>query len=99
MNAHSRREFMSGTAGSALLALLSRPALVEPSAAPQLPRTAKPLPLSAVELLPSDYATAVEINRSYLLNLSADRLLHKFREYAGLDPKAPAYGGWESDTL
>jgi hypothetical protein len=99
MAVHSRCEFISGTAGSTLLALLSRPALVESSAAPQLPRNARPLPLSAVRLLPSDYATAVEINRGYLLNLSADRLLHNFRKYAGLDPKAPVYGGWESDTL
>jgi DUF1680 family protein len=81
------------------LALSSRPALAQSSAAPQLPRTAKPLPLSAVRLLPSDYATAVEINLRYLLSLSPDRLLHNFRKYAGLEPKAPVYGGWESDTL
>jgi hypothetical protein len=55
--------------------------------------------LSAVRLLPSDYATAVEVNRGYLLSLSPDRFLHNFRKYAGLEPKAPVYGGWESDTL
>ncbi|PXA87176.1 hypothetical protein DMC47_32780 [Nostoc sp. 3335mG] len=64
-----------------------------------LPKSARPLPLSAVRLRPSDYATAVEVNRAYLLGLSADRFLHNFRLYAGLEPKAPIYGGWESDTI
>ncbi len=64
-----------------------------------LPDTAEPLPLSAVRLRPSIYATAVETNRGYLHRLSADRLLHNFRAYAGLEPKAPIYGGWESDTI
>lgn len=99
MGIRNRREFIQDAAGSALLALLCRPALAQPSASPHLPRTAKPLPLSAVRLLPSDYATAVELNRGYLLSLSPDRLLHTFRKYAGLRPKGPVYGGWESDTL
>jgi uncharacterized protein len=64
-----------------------------------LPKAAQPLPLSAVRLLPSEYATAVEVNRTYLLQLDPDRLLHEFRAYAGLEPKAPVYGGWESDTI
>ena len=59
----------------------------------------RPLPLSAVRLRPSDYATAVEVNRQYLHRLSPDRLLHNFRKYAGLEPKAEIYGGWESDTI
>ncbi|WP_353744710.1 beta-L-arabinofuranosidase domain-containing protein, partial [Sphingomonas sp. 66-10] len=61
--------------------------------------SARPLPLSAVRLRPSDYATAVEVNRQYLHRLSPDRLLHNFRKYAGLEPKAEIYGGWESDTI
>ncbi len=60
---------------------------------------AKPLPLSAVRLAPSDFATAVDVNHRYLLGLSADRLLHNFRKYAGLTPRAEIYGGWESDSL
>ncbi len=59
----------------------------------------KPLPLSAVRLAPSDFATAVDVNHRYLLGLSADRLLHNFRKYAGLTPRAGIYGGWESDSL
>ncbi|PSJ39960.1 glycoside hydrolase family 127 protein [Allosphingosinicella deserti] len=69
------------------------------AAASALPRTAKPLPLSAVRLKPSHYATAVEVNRKYLLSLDPDRFLHNFRKFAALEPKAPIYGGWESDTI
>lgn len=66
-----------------------------PNALPKV----KPLPLSAVRLAPSDFATAVDVNHRYLLGLSADRLLHNFRKYAGLAPRADIYGGWESDSL
>ncbi|WP_343525938.1 glycoside hydrolase family 127 protein [Sphingomonas sp.] len=70
------------------------------AAAPSLlPGKAEPLPLTAVRLRPSIYATAVETNRHYLYRLDADRLLHNFRLYAGLKPKAEIYGGWESDTI
>src|SRR3546814_230971 len=31
-----------------------------------------------------------------LLSLDPDRLLHNFREGAGLTPRAPVYGGWEA---
>jgi len=57
------------------------------------------VPLDAVRLAPSIFLDALEVNRRYLMELSADRLLHNFREYAGLPPKAPAYGGWEADTI
>ncbi|TCP37323.1 glycoside hydrolase family 127 protein [Sphingomonas sp. BK235] len=65
----------------------------------RLPRRATPLALSDVRLAPSDFATAVAANHRYLLGLSADRLLHNVRRYAGLAPKAEIYGGWESDSL
>ena len=64
-----------------------------------LPAKAAPLPLSSVRLLPSAYATAVEVNRAYLLRLSPDRLLHNFMIFAGLPAKGEIYGGWESDTI
>ncbi|QNA86429.1 glycoside hydrolase family 127 protein [Sphingomonas sp. So64.6b] len=92
----SRRELMFGVAA---LALTAAPGRLFAATSTILPKTAKPLPLSAVRLRPSDFATAVEANRVYLLRLSADRLLHNFRKYAGLEPKAPIYGGWESDTI
>ena len=60
---------------------------------------ARPLPLSAVRLKPSIWATAVDTNREYLLELDSDRLLHNFRKGAGLEPKAPRYGGWENQGI
>lgn len=85
--------------GTTAVALLSVGEHALGKATATLPAKAKPLPLSAVRLLPSAYATAVEVNRAYLLRLSADRFLHNFMVYAGLPAKAPIYGGWESDTI
>lgn len=92
----SRRNLLAGAAVIALVAPIDR---VTAAAAPLLPRRAKPLPLSDVRLLPSDFATAVEVNRGYLIRLEPDRLLHNFMLFAGFEPKAPIYGGWESDTI
>ena len=58
--------------------------------------TAKPFPLQAVRLLESEFSAAQTRNARYLSDLDADRLLHNFRVNAGLEPKAPVYGGWES---
>ncbi|SMO39797.1 glycoside hydrolase family 127 protein [Gracilimonas mengyeensis] len=51
--------------------------------------------LSDVQLLDSPFKSAMELNGKYLLKLDADRLLAPFLKEAGLDPKAPNYGGWE----
>jgi DUF1680 family protein len=51
---------------------------------------------SAVRLLPGPFLNAQRLNERYLLQLEPDRLLHNFRMNAGLLPKAPVYGGWES---
>ncbi|GGD00792.1 glycoside hydrolase family 127 protein [Aquisalinus flavus] len=56
---------------------------------------ASPLPLRDVTLAPSIFLNAIERNRDYLLSLDPDRLLHNFHRSAGLEPKAPVYGGWE----
>lgn len=93
---YSRRQAMLGAAA---LALAARSTRVAATAPPRFSPQARPLPLSSVRLRPSDYATAVETNRLYLLSLDPDRLLHNFRQYAGLAPKAPAYGGWEGETI
>ena len=37
------------------------------------------------------------MNLDYLVALQPDRMLHNFRVNAGLEPKAPVYGGWESE--
>jgi hypothetical protein len=53
-------------------------------------------PLTDVRLLDGPFLEAQRRNEVYLLQLEPDRLLHNFRVNAGLEPKAPVYGGWES---
>ncbi len=53
-------------------------------------------PLAAVRLLPSPFTQAVAANRTCLLALDPDRLVAAFRREAGLAPKKPPYGNWES---
>jgi DUF1680 family protein len=52
--------------------------------------------LADVTLLDGPFKAAMECDATYLLSLNADRLLSLYRESAGLKPKAPRYGGWES---
>ncbi|HQT90519.1 MAG TPA: glycoside hydrolase family 127 protein, partial [Candidatus Kryptobacter bacterium] len=52
-----------------------------------------------VRLLPGPFRHAMEMDSSYLLSLEPDRFLSWFRKDAGLKPKAPVYGGWESEGL
>lgn len=47
----------------------------------------------------SVFKHAMEIDGTYLLSLSADRLLNRFYKNSGLQPKDSAYGGWESEGL
>jgi DUF1680 family protein len=94
-----RRELLLGAAAGALAALAPRAGASSSPAPGLLPSRASPFPLAAVRLGPSRYLDAVEANRRYVLSLEPDRLLHNFRCSAGLAPKAPAYGGWEADTI
>ena len=57
---------------------------------------AQPFPLSSVKLLPGPFYDAMQRDHQTLLELDPDRLLSWFRKGAGLVPKAPVYGGWES---
>ncbi len=82
-----------------LLAGASTAALLGGRRAHAAATDARPLPLGDVRLLPSRWLDAVEANRSYLLGLDPNRLLHNFRTQAGLAPEVPPYGGWESDTI
>lgn len=56
-------------------------------------------PLSDVKLLASPFTKAMQLDSAYLLSLSADRLLYRFYQNAGLPVKDSIYGGWESDGL
>jgi uncharacterized protein len=62
-------------------------------------QTVAPFALNQVRLLSGVFAHAQTIDGRYLLSLNPDRLLHNFHVNAGLAPKAPVYGGWESEEL
>ena len=52
-----------------------------------------------IKLLDGPFKKAMELDAAYLLELDPDRLLHRFRKYAGLQPKGEIYGGWETESL
>jgi uncharacterized protein len=92
-----RRALLQSFALAPLLVALAPGA----QAASEAPRAgpAHSFPLADVRLLPGPFGAAQALDVRYLLALDADRLLHGFRSNAGLTPKAPRYGGWESDEL
>ncbi len=57
---------------------------------------AEPFSLRQVQVTGGPFREALERDADYLLRLDPDRFLHNFRDLAGLEPKAPRYGGWES---
>jgi DUF1680 family protein len=56
-------------------------------------------PLNAVRLGASPFLDAQRTDLRYILSLEADRLLAPFLREAGLPPKQPSYGNWESSGL
>ena len=60
---------------------------------------ALPFALHDVRLLDSPFKDAMERDLKYLISLEPDRFLSGFRKNAGLEPKAPMYGGWESQGV
>ena len=60
---------------------------------------ALPFELEDVTLLDGPFKEATELNAQSLLNYDPDRFLARFRERAGLEPKAEPYGGWEAQSL
>ena len=61
-----------------------------------VPLQARPFELKDVRLLEGPFKHAQDLQQQWLLELEPDRLLAWFRKEAGLEPKAPVYGGWES---
>ena len=55
--------------------------------------------LQDVTLLQSPFKHAEDLNKKYLLELNADRLLAPFLREAGLTPKAQSYTNWENTGL
>ena len=89
-----RRTFLQIAAGGAIG--LTLPSLITGK---DMPKPVSPFPLEAVRLKPSPFLNAVNANLAYLKQLEPNRLLHNYREHAGLKPKGEAYGGWEADTI
>jgi len=102
---HSRRLFLAGaTAGvGALVAgpsvLAAQPASADPvdNATPRPKAKLQAFDLADVTLDDGPFLHAQRKTEAYLLALRPDRMLHNFRVNAGLKPKAPVYGGWESE--
>lgn len=53
--------------------------------------------LNQVELLPSPFKHAQQLDANWLLSLDPDRLLHRVHANSGLNPKGDNYGGWERE--
>ena len=66
---------------------------------PKIPLRAVPFDLADVRLGPGPFRDAMERDKSYLLRLDPDRLLHTFRLNVGLPSTAQPYGGWEAPTV
>ncbi|WP_188504359.1 glycoside hydrolase family 127 protein [Parapedobacter pyrenivorans] len=65
----------------------------------EIPREVTNFPLTAVKLLDGPFKHATELNEKILLAYEPDRFLARFRQNAGLEPKAESYGGWEAQSL
>jgi len=66
---------------------------------PVVPLAARPFDLADVRLLDGPFKLAQDLDEQWLLKIDADRLLSGYRSEAGLEPKAPRYGGWESRSI
>lgn len=64
-----------------------------------IPDAAYPVPLSQVRLTGGIFKNRQEIHARHLMAIEPDRLLAPFLIQAGLPPKAPRYGGWESRDI
>jgi DUF1680 family protein len=62
-------------------------------------QSAELFPLKDVRLAPGPFLDAQATDLDYILALDADRLLSPFLREAGLKPKEPSYGNWESSGL
>ena len=99
-NTLSRRQVLGGitavaaSTGMAKFAFAQAPPIKDATGL-QISGAVTPFPMKQVRLLPSEVATAAEINQKYLDSLTTDRLLHSFRLTAGITSTATPYGGWE----
>ncbi|HEX5057393.1 MAG TPA: beta-L-arabinofuranosidase domain-containing protein [Gammaproteobacteria bacterium] len=90
-----RRELLQALASMPALGAFAPAIFAQDQAKPQR-RSLIPFELSEVRLLRGPFETAQQLDARYLSALDPDRMLHNFRVNAGLKPRAPVYGGWES---
>lgn len=99
----SRRGFLAGTGAGALalrwMATDARAASAQAQSGAAVQPQLQPFDIADVTLAEGPFLHAQRATEAYLLRLQPDRLLHNFRVNAGLPPKAPVYGGWESDPI
>jgi len=81
-----------------MLCLIAAQSVLSAQTASAVTNAATLFPLREVRLLDGPVQVQQEMNRRYLLKLEPDRLLSWFRREAGLEPKAPPYRGWESES-
>ncbi|NLR38022.1 beta-L-arabinofuranosidase domain-containing protein [Novosphingobium sp. ERW19] len=94
----TRRSFLQGASALALFSHNVSAFAAEAAPAPaQAKDRAQPFDMSDITLAESPFLHAQRMTEAYLLRLSPDRMLHNFRRNAGLEPRAPVYGGWESE--
>ena len=102
---HTRRLFLAGASAGLGALVAGSPALGAQAASAALidnlaglPKAKlQPFDLADVTLDNGPFLHAQRKTEAYLLALQPDRMLHNFRVNAGLKPKAPVYGGWESE--
>jgi len=103
----SRRALLQGITATGAIALLPRRlagldaamASGKFAVADKVAGGAQVFNLEAVRLLPGPFYDNQQRDAKYLLSLEPDRLLARFREYAGLKPKGEIYGGWEAQGI
>ncbi len=100
----SRRNFLIGASTNALISgsllAATRSTAALPAQATGRPKAKlQPFDLADVTLGESAFLHAQRKTEAYLISLQPDRMLHNFRVNAGLKPKAPVYGGWESEPI
>jgi DUF1680 family protein len=93
----TRRELLRAWSASTTAMAFGAPIRNTLAARPDWAARVTPFALTSVRLLAGPFQTAQQLDARYLLTLEPDRLLHNFRVNAGLKPKAPVYGGWESE--
>jgi DUF1680 family protein len=91
---HSRREALKILGAGIVAAGAPRMGIGHTPADP--PWRHHPFTLADVRLGAGPFLDAQHRDADYLLKLEPDRMLANFRANAGLAPRAPVYGGWES---